>query len=1521
MRALIILFFTALSLSTGLGAIVESYSFTNINRAIPDGVASGMQDTRTIQSSIASIGEVTVTLKISGMDSGAYNGDLYVALQHESGLAVLLNRVGRSSTNKYGYGDSGFDVQFKDGGTNGDVHLYRLRANGSETTPIGGILTGSWQPDARVTDPSAVVSTNARSAFLQQFRGMSATGGWTLLVTDVSPGGRAQLDGWSLDISTDVPKPLYSVTKVTTGAGSIVLTPAKAGYSQDETFQSIAVPDTGYMFTRWEGIASGKPNPASLSISSNSVLVAQFSKIWSLTLRPTAGGSISSSASGTNVVDGTTVALTVVPSVGYIFTGWVGDVTGTNNPVSFAMLTNKTVSANFVAQYALNVAVVGGGTVAQAPLKSTYTSGDSVTLTATASAGWAFTGWSGDAISTTTSFVLLMNGNKSIAATFKRIWTVSSSVLGTGGTVTLSPVKAAYLDGSSVTATAVSSNGFRFIGWSGDLSSLSNIVTMILNTNKVIVAKFAPSFILTLPAVTGGTVAASPQQPDYASNSVVTLTAVPSAGYLFKAWTNNATGSTNPTQLIMNQPKTVQPVFVQGLTLSTNVVGAGSLMVAPARSLYFPGETVTITAVAGQGSAFIAWSGASTSTNPILSLTISSNTAITANFIAQYALTTTAVGGGTVLASPSKTSYLPGESVTVTATPSAGWTFIGWSGASTVTTPSIVLVMNSANSLTATFQRLWTVSSSVSGAGSVSLTPNQATYLDGTTLTAVATPAPGNKFIGWSGDLSSLTTNAPLLVNTNKAIIAKFAPLITLNILAATGGTAIASPQQSEYVSNSVVGVTAIPSAGYLLKCWTNDASGAVNPYSLTMNQSKTVQPIFVQGLTLTTNVVGAGSLMVVPARSLYFPGETVTITAVAGQGSAFIAWSGASTSTNPILSLTISSNTSITANFGPYRTLLVTTNGLGSVAISPSAQSYVENTVVSLKASAGSGWTFANWSGALSSTSNPLYLVMNGNKSVTANFVHLWPLSLSSAIGGTAAVTPLSVNGYVDGSTVSISANAAPGYVFTGWTGDLVSTNNPASLVMDSAKLVSPVFQRVYQVTLGVAGNGTLNKPLGVTNVVEGTMLTLVTTSGSGARFAGWTGSVNASYSATTLSVTVNTNLNLLATFLPIYTLTIVQDANGVATPVPLAPFGSKGEKYFAGTNVSLTAVAKTGYVFVDWIGTTNSKANPLVLTMTSNQTLTPRFASLTAGFLLDRTVWGDGTVTVTPNKVQYAMNDLVLVQCVPAVGSTFGGVSGSGAPSDTNQAAFSILMDGDKTLLARFISPRTISVNTTGLGSVGVSPIQSQYLDGTLVTFTTVSAPGYRFAGWTGGTNATYSTSTLTVKVSGNLSLTANFLPVYSLTVSSDSNGSVSRTPLAPFGPNLEKYFPGTNVTLTATPKAGYQFVQWTINGSASSNNPVIVVMNSANVVVATFAPSASLSSLNLSPKTVTLNWDKTEGIINLGVSENEGESVIEISNDLKDWQELGGVFGSNFLARKPSGAVEFYRVRSAGEFPSAR
>ena len=92
---------------------------------------------------------------------------------------------------------------------------------------------------------------------------------------------------------------------------------------------------------------------------------------------------------------GDTVLLTAVPSLGWNFSGWSGDLTGSVNPTIITLNNNQTVTANFGQKiYTLAVSTFGDGSVS---LNNTgpYHYGDVVRLTATPSAEWSFSGWSG----------------------------------------------------------------------------------------------------------------------------------------------------------------------------------------------------------------------------------------------------------------------------------------------------------------------------------------------------------------------------------------------------------------------------------------------------------------------------------------------------------------------------------------------------------------------------------------------------------------------------------------------------------------------------------------------------------------------------------------------------------------------------------------------------------------------------------------------------------------------------------------------------------------------------------------------------------------------------------------------------------------------------------------------------------------------------------------------------------------------------------------------------------------------
>lgn len=184
--------FSAFLMSLARAAtIIENWP---LNTNVPDNNSVGISDVRQLSmdtSSITQITEVTVTLNIAG----GWAGDFFAYVVHDSGYAVLLNRIGRTSTNSFGNPAGGLQLTFADSAF-ADVH----------TAPSSVSLTGIYQPDGRTADPSVVLDTSPRSAMLASFIGRPAGGTWTLFVADVSPGSQGVVQSWGLKV-TGVPEP------------------------------------------------------------------------------------------------------------------------------------------------------------------------------------------------------------------------------------------------------------------------------------------------------------------------------------------------------------------------------------------------------------------------------------------------------------------------------------------------------------------------------------------------------------------------------------------------------------------------------------------------------------------------------------------------------------------------------------------------------------------------------------------------------------------------------------------------------------------------------------------------------------------------------------------------------------------------------------------------------------------------------------------------------------------------------------------------------------------------------------------------------------------------------------------------------------------------------------------------------------------------------------------------------------------------------------------------------------------
>jgi hypothetical protein len=151
---------------------------------------------------------------------------------------------------------------------------------------------------------------------------------------------------------------------------------------------------------------------------------------------------------------------------------------------------------------------------------------------------------------------------------------------------------------------------------------------------------------------------------------------------------------------------------------------------------------------------------------------------------ANYTLTVSAQGGGSVSKNPTNATYPPGVTVIVTATPSNGWYFANWSGDASGSSNPLNVTMNTHKVITGNFLAYpnYAVTLTTNGQGSIALNPAGGSYWSNTVVTATATPGAGWVFTGWSGSANSSTNQISFAVNTNLALTGNFAELPAFDV-------------------------------------------------------------------------------------------------------------------------------------------------------------------------------------------------------------------------------------------------------------------------------------------------------------------------------------------------------------------------------------------------------------------------------------------------------------------------------------------------------------------------------------------------------------------------------------------------------------------------------------------------------------------------------------------------------------------------------------------------------------------
>ena len=141
------------------------------------------------------------------------------------------------------------------------------------------------------------------------------------------------------------------------------------------------------------------------------------------------------------------------------------------------------------------------------------------------------------------------------------------------------------------------------------------------------------TYTLTLVTTNGsGTVGRNPTNSAYPQGAVVTITALPTAGWSFNNWGGDAGGTNNPLNVTMDANKTITATFVQipSYNLTVNVSGEGS--VSPSGGSYLSNTVVSLTVTPSNGWVFDGWSGAAAGSANPLALNMNGPKNITATF-------------------------------------------------------------------------------------------------------------------------------------------------------------------------------------------------------------------------------------------------------------------------------------------------------------------------------------------------------------------------------------------------------------------------------------------------------------------------------------------------------------------------------------------------------------------------------------------------------------------------------------------------------------------------------------------------------------------------------------------------------------------------------------------------------------------------------------------------------------------------------------------------------------------------
>ncbi len=509
-------------------------------------------------------------------------------------------------------------------------------------------------------------------------------------------------------------------------------------------------------------------------------------------------------------------------------------------------------------------------------------------------------------------------------------------------------------------------------------------------------------------------------------------------------------------------------------------------------------------------------------------------------------------------------------------------------------------------------------------------------------------------------------------------------------------------------------------------------------------------------------------------------------------------------------------------------------------------------------------GYRFVGWSDGVTEAERTIHV--QGAMSITAQFEALavYTVAVQASEGGWIYVSgdmssyDISYTGqWYEDSQMTIYASAAQGYSFYQWSDGV--TNAQRTVTVNSNINLTAIFMPNRHLTIavndivmgGISVAGDYSYADGVYTTVHGASLTLTAQPNQGYRFVGWSDGVQTVQRVVTMTddIALTAIFELIITPVVQYSITVsagnggtVNDASGI---------------YNAGDLIELTATPMEGYEFVQW--SDGVSTNPRTLTVTGNKSLTAIFRIRTISISV--TAGPGGTVNGTVSGF-YNYGTSVSFSAAPAEHYRFTGWSDGNTDIER-----SITLVKDTVITASFVAIPLYTLNLTA-GQGGQIRVNNEpytttfnraYEENTSVVIEAAANANYIFSRWSDGNTH----AIRVVPMNSDLSLTAEFLPIYTLTIIANNGSVLVQGDAEAIANNVYKAVAGTVLTLTAQPAEGYRFVSWSDGVQTISRD---ITLTSTTFLVATFEVAST-----------TPQYTVTVGITGTGTGTVNGQTSI--------------------------------------------